>query len=825
MKKYIKYIIPSIITFIILAIIYYLNNLYPFGDNPFVQIDADSQFIPVLFKIWDYLHFGGNLIYSDIGLGSSIYASLIIQSSLFSPLNLLLLLVDRNSVIYFMGILIIIKLCLITLTSFIYINRKYNSINYFYKLLFSVLYTFNGFVIFNYFNHMWLDIVILFPLLVLNLEKIFDGKSEKGYIIILSICFIITFYFSYFVVIFILMYSFVNIKTYKMTKEDKQKIIFKIGKCTLIAFLISSFSSIPLLYQICISARVTFKASIPIFYNFPMKSLYILFSPLFLIIFTLLLRKYNKNRAKVGSYIILLLLFIIPIIFDPINMQLHGGSYWCFPYRYGFITTFILMDACLFYISNYVEEQNHKIDALNIVEIIIFGILSVIGVYLNGLFRNGIINLHITGILLFLDDNITYIHILLITIIIITMFMLINAIKDKYIKYILLTFASLYSIFIFTSWTIYNNRQIYLCKNALELYNNIDLITDGRYKVEYTDYTPDYGFIFGVDGLDNWLHILPGEVMGAYKKLGYNVFDNKMFSHGGTIFSDWLLNFKNNLSFDNKLNDDMFTFIDEYKGKYLYKYNYNSNYGIAFSELPKINYENKFAFQNAIYNNLFNKNENIVEYKNYKYRNNKYLELNYDILNDGYLYFYTENFESIDYLMVDDIAIYDFGDFIKYLGNFDRNVTIKIFMKQQSDIVFDIGFISKEKIMNLKSNVIIKDNKYYINNNDNKYIFLPINNIPGIHIYNNSKEVKTFKYLGNFICVELDEGQNIIEVKYDLPFLKISIILSFFGVVLFAFYKKIISNKFLLKFTYYIYLFLIFLLFIYFYCYSFIKFL
>jgi hypothetical protein len=50
MKKYIKYIIPSIITFIILGVIFYVNELYPFGEHSIVKVDADFQYIPVLYK-------------------------------------------------------------------------------------------------------------------------------------------------------------------------------------------------------------------------------------------------------------------------------------------------------------------------------------------------------------------------------------------------------------------------------------------------------------------------------------------------------------------------------------------------------------------------------------------------------------------------------------------------------------------------------------------------------------------------------------------------------------------------------------------------------
>ena len=164
-----------------------------------------------MYKIWDFLHHGGSLFYIDMGIGNSIYAPLIIQGSLYSPLNLLLLLIKRSDIMNFFSVFLMIKLCLISLTSYIYINNKYERISEIYKVLFSILYTFSGFFLLNYFNIIWLDIVILFPLLVLYLDEVLKNQDELGYIIILALSLIITFYFSFFVLVFILLYSAVNL--------------------------------------------------------------------------------------------------------------------------------------------------------------------------------------------------------------------------------------------------------------------------------------------------------------------------------------------------------------------------------------------------------------------------------------------------------------------------------------------------------------------------------------------------------------------------------------------------------------------------------------
>ena len=828
-KKIIKYILPSIITFIILAIIFYINNLYPFGNNPLVQVDADFQFIPNMYKIHDLLHHGGEIFYSSIGLGNSIYGSLILQGSLFSPLNLLLFLPSRDNLVNFMGLFIIIKICLLTLTSYIYINYKYPKIKYFYKLLFSIIYTFNGFILLNYFNDMWLDIVILFPILVLFLDKLLNEKKELGYIIVLSLCFIINIYFCIFVVTFILFYTTTNILLFN--KKDKKEIIFKLGKGTLIAFLISSFSSVPLLYQIFISDRFNYGYDSVLFASFDMKSLYLLFSPLFVLMFFKLITKYKDDKRHVLKYIILVSLYIIPLIFDPINALMHGGSYWSMPYRHGFVLAFILMDAALYLLSNYKESPNSE-KAFSIISIIDIIILGVIDIILVVSYRQSIIT---NDILLELKDDV-YNKLIYIIIPVFFMFLLIKFISSLKLRKIILLIVSLFSIFIFTSVTIFYNEGYFLCKNAQTLHSNIDTPNDGRYKVEYTTYTPDYSYIFNIPTLDNWIHIIPMGLKDAYVNMGYYASDTNIHSFGGTKFTDWLLNFKYSFSNDSEMKEEREE-ISNYDDKHVYKNDYSSNYGIVFNydEEAVYDYEddldynssnNLFDYQNRIYRNLFNTDNTIIDYKYYDMYGDKSVKLDYNIEEDGYLYLYVYNWEVIDYIEINDNIVSDINNYLKYLGRYNNDVHITIFFKENYDtIYFEIGFIKKKDIDSLQSDVIYKeDGTYYVKTTDDKkYLFLPINNIPGIHVYNNNLEVKTLKYLNNFILIKLNKGDNIIRIEYRQPFFKLGLILSIFGLIVLVFYKVIKGNKLLHSICYYAYIGVIVTLFIYYYIYAFFR--
>ena len=134
MKKKLKFIVPSLFVIAILSIIFCYHELYPFGGNSIVKVDADYQFITVLYRIFDFLHGNGSIIYDDIGNGNNIYISMIIQGSIFSPTTLLLYFTSRSNIINFFNIIVIVKLCLISLTTYIYINKTFSP---FHSFLFS----------------------------------------------------------------------------------------------------------------------------------------------------------------------------------------------------------------------------------------------------------------------------------------------------------------------------------------------------------------------------------------------------------------------------------------------------------------------------------------------------------------------------------------------------------------------------------------------------------------------------------------------------------------------------------------------------------------
>lgn len=824
MKK-IRYLIPSIIIIGVLLLIFYINGLYPFGTESIVQVDADYQYIPLLYRIYDILHGNTSMLYDVVGLGNNIYSSLITLGSLYSPINLLLYFTPRENINLFFDIIVLIKFSLLGLTSYIYIDRTFK-VDEFYKVLSSVLYAFSAHLLLNYFNTHWLDSIILFPLIMLGLNDLINNNKKYLYIITLSLSLIINYYVSYFILLFILFYSFIYIFLYKNNKEEKSA-VFNLGKATLISLLISSFSTIPVIYQVLISSRFGDSYIGELMNNSMYKTLYLAFSPFFCILFLLLISKFfgkKGNKKNIYFYVILALLFGIGIIIEPINLMIHMGSYWDFPYRYGFIMTFILMNGSLYYIENFGHISKHIVDKkTNIVMVINFVLLCLIIIYLNNICYKSIQE---ELIMLRIEDKYIYFDIIKMSLIIFITYILSLSFSNKKILHLTLSIISVISIYVFTSYTMYFGSGYFLTKNSNEINNNMDLPNNGRYKMDYTTYTPNYKFIYNVETLDNWIHILPDGMVDAYNKLGYLTSGTSIMSNGGTIFTDWLLNFRYVIS-NREKNDFVYDYVSNYNSYYLYNYKYNSNYGIVYKNDVNVEYMyDSFIYQNDIYKSLFNSNKDIIRIDNYEYVNDgsNYLEMDYKNNDKGFLYLNSDYNENISYIVINDNYIYDIENGIRDLGYIDKDTVIKIFLKNDIYMRISLGFINIDDIMELDSDVSYEDGTYYVySERDNNNLFLSINNIKGLKVYLNDELVETDKIFDNFVSIKLDKGDNYIKYKYEMPYFKLGIILSIIGLILLMLYEKISGNFIILNICYYVYMGIVLIFYIFYYFYPLIK--
>lgn len=188
----------------IMLLLFIINGIFPFGERSFLFSDMYHQYMPFFSEFTDKVRAGESLYYSwEVGIGSNFLALYIYY--LASPLNWLAFLVPSAYLMEFMSYLVVFRIGMCGLTFCLYL-RKHFETSSFSTVLFSCFYALSGYMAAYNWNIMWLDCVILLPLILLGLERLVkDGKGIL-YCLTLALCIFTNYYISIMVCIFLVLY-------------------------------------------------------------------------------------------------------------------------------------------------------------------------------------------------------------------------------------------------------------------------------------------------------------------------------------------------------------------------------------------------------------------------------------------------------------------------------------------------------------------------------------------------------------------------------------------------------------------------------------------
>ena len=189
---------------LVMLIIFLQRGIFPFGEESFLRTDMYHQYAPFFSEFQYKLTHGGSLLYSwDVGMGVNFAA--LYAYYLASPLNWLLVLCPKNLIIEFMTYSIVLKTGLAGLSMAWYLRRHCNTRD-FGAAFFGIFYALSGYMAAYSWNIMWLDCIVLFPIVMLGLERLV--KEQKGllYCIALGMSILSNYYISIMVCIFMVIY-------------------------------------------------------------------------------------------------------------------------------------------------------------------------------------------------------------------------------------------------------------------------------------------------------------------------------------------------------------------------------------------------------------------------------------------------------------------------------------------------------------------------------------------------------------------------------------------------------------------------------------------
>lgn len=202
--NWIKYIIAFCIPVVCIFVHMIANKCYPFGDNTILVGDANSQYYVFTRMLLNKIEDGSFILFDwHAGMGYEFYQNFFYY--LASPFNMIAVVIGHWNLELGVVLTMIFQVGMCSLTMMYYLchtarNKRGNkSINTWICLLIAVSYAMCDYMVAYQYTYIWLSSLILVPIVMLGVEKIFRGEGGKIYIVAMTLVFITNFYFAWFV--------------------------------------------------------------------------------------------------------------------------------------------------------------------------------------------------------------------------------------------------------------------------------------------------------------------------------------------------------------------------------------------------------------------------------------------------------------------------------------------------------------------------------------------------------------------------------------------------------------------------------------------------
>ena len=189
----------------LLCAVFLSFRVHPLGDTSLLTCDLFHQYAPILAEIRSKILSGESLFYTwNMGLGTNFWPLLTYNGA--SPLNIILLFFPQAYISDGFSLMILLRTGLSGLFFSLLFYKK-DGREGALTLAISTVYALCGYVLAYFWALMWMDAVVLLPLVILGLWKIFTGEKPRLYVISLFFVILSNFYFGFFVCVFLVLFA------------------------------------------------------------------------------------------------------------------------------------------------------------------------------------------------------------------------------------------------------------------------------------------------------------------------------------------------------------------------------------------------------------------------------------------------------------------------------------------------------------------------------------------------------------------------------------------------------------------------------------------
>ncbi|MEE1113628.1 MAG: YfhO family protein, partial [Eubacterium sp.] len=356
-----------LIALVMELLIFAIKGLAPFGSKSVLAIDLYHQYAPFLMELRHRILGGEDLLYSwQAGLGRDLYVQTAYYTT--SILDYIYLLLPEKMISECVALLIMVKTALCAPAFQIYLGYRYKRHDA-QSVLFSLLYAFCGFATCYYWNIMWLDIVFLFPFLIIGLRELMFREKPLIYWISLALIMYANFYLAVMVCIFIVLYVLKLLigSGRRLTKKKDREwflwTVFLFIVFSILAAITAGFILAPAALAISQNVRTTsevpnfeiykcvpqllsahFTGARPSVMSLNEDAPNLFSGVLTLMLLPLYWKASTASKREKRSNVFFLILLLVCSIIKPLDFIVHGFYFPAnLPHRYVFIYSFVLV--------------------------------------------------------------------------------------------------------------------------------------------------------------------------------------------------------------------------------------------------------------------------------------------------------------------------------------------------------------------------------------------------------------------------------------------------------------------------------------------------
>lgn len=842
------YAIPGLITCAVIVFIYVFKGIWPFGANRIDYFDNMQQVAPLYAHLWDWMHGKASLWFDwYTGFGTNVSMS-ISAFSMLSPFNLLLYLFPRTLILESISILTLVKMIFMAVAMYAYINKKYNSLSYNMKVVFSLMYTFCGYtVLYSSCFTPWMDIVALFPLLMLAYENMMQTGKKLFYIIMVAIIFIINYYLGAMSLVYIFLIS----GAYVLLMSKKEKIkehAWNLGIGTVAGLGLSCFVLVPVMMQLSGSQRGGSGQGIVSQYIGWIRSAIIsdgqmaafqrwmmLYGMAFAAAVIIMgLKKFKEEKNTIRYMISLLLISLLPIVVEGINLMWHFGSYNGYTLRNGYIVAFTLITVAAYFAQRMFEEVTADKKQL-VKQLVIFVVAAAVYAVIYNIIPS--------------NDIILAAFILFIAIFIAAFIFYNKKLKKDGIGFDFNTIIAIVAIEVFIgAYSLIGPPKFYeyepyqygdYVQAANEVKDSLDIEESVTDRIVNPDISlnANYPLILRRSAMSSFTAALQSDTQSYSKKFGYSKYFLWLLDSGGTVFTNSLFHVTQAVNV-NELDSQMYTAVRSDGDYTLYDADYKLPFAMSVNKnITRQDFSGNWEdLHNIFYKALTNDTQDIVNGMSYTKKESSVIR-EYNVRADGKQAVYinivdvnNRNTDANASWLISSMHIYvngeavlvptlgdvkntayftDYNNNLVYLGTFENeNFTIRVEYDDPWYLkVSEVSFagLDMDKMQSLvdkhaddycetsytSDSLTVKLNGSGVNN----MALIPVVYSDNWNVKVNGKKVKAKSVCGLFTGVDIHAGENVIEMTFEPKGKKAGMLISLATLIM------MIASALILKFT------------------------